>query len=333
MICPNCAISGQRLIFSLPDSVLNIFREGNTSLMNHYKILDASVETNEVGGKELVDFLEAMNLEENVSFQINNESWKPIHKFSDYVNANWVDDLIKNRQVNMHFQPIITKDGNIYGYEMLARFFNGEGKTLYPNIVFPAAKLRGRTFALDRVCRIEAVKKVKHLVHEEKVFINFLPTAIYSPEYCLRTTTLVANQLGIDSQRFVFEVVETEKIEDVDHLKSILLYYKQNGFSFALDDVGSGYNTLDLLADLEPPYMKLDMTYVQGVTNDKEKQAVALSFLKKAKELGSLTLAEGIETPEDFLWFKDTGYDLFQGYYFGKPAPFPLNQTTVNIPK
>ena len=74
---------------------------------------------------------------------------------------------------------------------------------------------------------------------------------------------------------------------------------------------------------------KLDMQYVQGVSTDTAKQTVAQSFLKKAQGVGSTPLAEGIENEEDFQWLKAQGYELFQGYYFGKPAAAPLEYKTV----
>jgi EAL domain-containing protein (putative c-di-GMP-specific phosphodiesterase class I) len=158
----------------------------------------------------------------------------------------------------------------------------------------------------------------------EKAFINFIPTSIYSPEFCLRSTTELADQLGVDPHRLVFEVVETEQVDDLDHLKKILAYYKEKGFEYALDDVGEGYSTIEMLADLKPNYMKLDMQYVQGVAHDAGKQSVALQFLEKAVEIGSVPLAEGIEERADFDWLKEQGYQLFQGYYFGKPSPSPM---------
>ena len=69
--------------------------------------------------------------------------------------------------------------------------------------------------------------------------------------------------------------------------------------------------------------MKLDMKYVQGVAVDPGKQQIAQTFLNKAIEIGSIPLAEGVETRADFEWLKQLGYQLFQGYLFGKPAPQP----------
>jgi EAL domain-containing protein (putative c-di-GMP-specific phosphodiesterase class I) len=81
--------------------------------------------------------------------------------------------------------------------------------------------------------------------------------------------------------------------------------------------VGAGFSTVELLSELQPHYMKLDMKYVQGVSKDPEKQKTAEVFLQQALKMESVPLAEGIETREDFEWLRDKGYQLFQGYLFG----------------
>lgn len=112
-------------------------------------------------------------------------------------------------------------------------------------------------------------------------------------------------------------------MDDLAHLKAILIYYKDRGFEYALDDVGEGFSTIEMLLELKPHYMKLDMKYVQGVSSDLNKQKIAKQFLQKALEIQSVPLAEGVEFREDFEWLKQSGYQLFQGYLFGKPDPIP----------
>lgn len=332
MICKNCSSFGQRITFKLTESLLSIISNHFTRFGHKFTVTDLYLETNESGAIDLFNFLNEMDLTNDIYFKINQLEWNSMDQFDSYIEAAWIDSILNEQHLNMHFQPIITGDGNIFGYELLARFHADAGETIYPNVIFPAAKIRGRTFALDRICRIHAVKQIERIESHQKAFINFIPTAIYSPEHCLRTTTLIANRLNIDPKRIVFEVVETEKIEDLNHLKTILHYYQDNGFQYALDDVGSGYNTLDVLEELKPPYMKLDMEYAQGISTNTEKQDVALAFLKKAKNLNSIALAEGIETIEDFNWLKKQGYKLFQGYLFGKPRPEPLEKNSLEIP-
>ncbi|MCM3358628.1 EAL domain-containing protein [Psychrobacillus sp. MER TA 171] len=258
-----------------------------------------------------------------ISYKIPNKDWQPFYKIEELFKVEWVDRVIRNEQVICYYQPIVDKNNKTYAYELLSRFLDEDGEILYPGQVFSAAKERGRLYALDRICRMTAVKYAAKL-DNKKAFINFIPTSIYSPEHCLKSTNEVANRLGVNPRNLVFEVVETEKIEDVNHLKKILAFYKARGYQYALDDVGVGHSTLQMLEDIKPHYMKLDMKYVQGVTSDKEKQRVALQFLEKALEIHSIPLAEGVEQKEDFEWLKDAGYQLFQGYYFGKPLPHPM---------
>ncbi|AST91035.1 MULTISPECIES: EAL domain-containing protein [Sutcliffiella] len=327
MGCQSCVIGEIYFEVKMEGQYNSKILERITSyLENHHSSIDQNNNTwkiKETVLKELFDFSKDMMDQRDIYFRIESEqNWKSFHEAEAIFEQQWIDDVIKNELITFFFQPIITAKKEIFAYEMLARFRDEEGKIVSPSNIFRAAKERGRLYALDRVCRLNAIKASRAV--DEKVFINFIPTSIYSPEYCLKSTVNLANSLGLNPSKFVFEVVETEKVDDIDHLKSILTFYKEKGFQYALDDVGEGYSTINLLADLKPHYMKLDLKYVQGVAETVEKQRVAEKFLKKALEIGSIPLAEGIENKEDFEWLKDIGYQLFQGYYFGKPSPKPL---------
>jgi EAL domain-containing protein (putative c-di-GMP-specific phosphodiesterase class I) len=276
----------------------------------------------ELGVRELLNFcLDHMD-SLGISFRINNQEWKPLSEIEKVLEVQWVDEIIKEKLIDCYFQPIVNTEDEIFGYELLSRFKKKDGTLVYPNDMFVAAKNRGRLYALDRLCRMTAVRHASSLKNK-KAFINFIPTSIYSPEFCLKSTVQTANLLGIDPSQLVFEVVETEQVDDIEHLKKILTYYKEKGFQYALDDVGEGYSTLEVLEGIAPTYMKLDIQYVQGVASSLKKQLIAKQFLHKALEIGSIPLAEGVEIREDFEWLKQAGYQLFQGYLFGRPAPYP----------
>lgn len=287
-----------------------------------------TVRVKEQGIKELYDFCnDHATCMDSITFRADQTDWRPFTEVMQVVEMQWIDQVIRDEQLTCHYQPIITPDHSIYAYELLARFYEKDGTVIYPNEIFTAAKARGRLYALDRVCRLTAVRYAQHIT--EKAFINFVPTSIYSPEFCLQSTTKLANELNVDPYRLIFEVVESERVEDMDHLKRILDFYHSRGFQYALDDVGEGFNTADVLAFLKPDFMKLDMKYVQGVASDPEKQRIAGQFLDRARSIRAIPLAEGVEEPEDFEWLKSKGYELFQGYLFGKPSAIP--QTAVNI--
>ncbi|WP_303969258.1 EAL domain-containing protein [Sporosarcina ureae] len=289
---------------------------------------DQTFHVKEQGIKELYDFCVDHAVEmDSIQFRLDQTDWRPFSEVMQVVEMQWIDQVIKNEQLTSHYQPIVTPDLEIYAYELLARFYHKDGRVIYPNEIFTAAKERGRLYALDRVCRLTAVRYAKHIT--QKAFINFIPTSIYSPEFCLRSTIKLANDLEIDPYRLIFEVVESEKVEDMDHLKTILEYYHSRGFEYALDDVGEGYNTVEVLSFLRPNYMKLDIKYVQGVATDPAKQVIAVKFLEKALAVNAIPLAEGIEEVEDFEWLKAKGYQLFQGYLFGKPSAVPLAEISI----
>ncbi|CEG21262.1 putative membrane protein YjcC [Planococcus massiliensis] len=329
MECNNCSVNELKFEIKvegeLNQSILPQVIEHLTRRNIEVKEKEQGLIIPESGAKEFMDFCEHFMATDRVEFRINKEEWKPFSQIETVMDMQWIDNVIKKELITCHYQPIINGDGTIFAYEMLSRFQNEDGSMIYPNEIFPAAKSRGRLYALDRVCRMTAVKYAAKL-EDKKAFINFIPTSIYSPEFCLRSTTLLANQLNVDPKQLVFEVVETEQVDDLDHLKRILTYYKERGFNYALDDVGEGFSTAEVLAELKPQYMKLDMQYVQGVAEEAGKQKVALSFLEKAIAVGSVPLAEGVETEEDFNWLKEKGYELFQGYYFGKPEAEPRTE-------
>jgi len=266
-------------------------------------------------------FSDHMDLK-HIEFRIHASEWKPFEQALTLIDNRWIDHIVQEELVHFHFQPIVDADRNVYAHEMLARFTSEDGQPVSPYEAFQSARSRTRTYALDRVCRMNAVKHAG--AASGKVFINFIPTAIYSPEHCLKSTVALADQLGLQPSKFVFEVVETEKVADIKHLKRILTYYREKGFSYALDDVGAGFNDADTIVQLQPHYMKLDMKYVQGVHGSPEKQEVALHLLQTSQSVGAVPLAEGIEDEMDFNWLKQAGFKLFQGYLFGKPDPTPI---------
>ncbi|MFC3797700.1 EAL domain-containing protein [Cohnella sp. GCM10012308] len=254
-----------------------------------------------------------------MSYRLNEGEWKPLTTLPEELREQWVEGVIAEERVVPYAQPIVSGDGSVYGYEVLARFLDEDGKLLSPAEVFGAAKRRNRLYALDRMCRMAAVRSAVYL--QGIVFINFIPTSIYSPQHCLRSTTALTRELGLDASRFVFEVVESERVDDLAHLKSILAYYTEQGFSYALDDVGEGFSTPELLREIKPHYMKLDRGAADGVSGDPAKQEIAEELLRTALQVGAVPLAEGIEQEADYRWLQALGYRLFQGFLWGRPEP------------
>lgn len=248
----------------------------------------------------------------------NLEGWHTL------LHADSLIQVLERNSLKVHFQPIIDVNNmRVHGYECLARGMLANGDIMNPGTMFAMAKKTGLLFNLDRQCRETAIRAAAEHGISEHIFINFLPTAIYNPEFCLRDTIRWVEELELDPNRIVFEVVETESVQDMDHLKRILSFYRRSGFLTALDDVGSGYASLNTFALLGPDVLKIDMELVRDVHLTEVKQSVIRALKMIAELAGAKVLAEGIETDAEFSWLKDLGIDYAQGYYFGKPAPVP----------
>lgn len=252
---------------------------------------------------------------------------KPLQRYVALLEDKEFFDIVNNESITSYFQPIVKmEDSTIFGYEMLARGVKANGSLMYPDELFSKSKRNDFDFRLDRLCRESALKTAATKKVNQKVFINFIPTAIYDPEFCLNSTVKWANQLEFDPSNIVFEVVETEQVANQSHLKNILEYYRNKGFKIALDDIGEGYSSLNMLIELRPDIIKVDRKIISNIDKDTLKQSVYKALYNLAKENNILVLAEGIETAFELEMIKDIGVDFAQGYYFAKPMPEPIRQ-------
>jgi EAL domain-containing protein (putative c-di-GMP-specific phosphodiesterase class I) len=175
-------------------------------------------------------------------------------------------------------------------------------------------------YSFDQVCRVKAVKLAARLDMKALLSINFMPNAVYKAEYCIRTTLAAAKTYGFDTRKIIFELIETEDLDSLDHLVDIIKAYQEMGFKTALDDFGTGYSRYNILIASPPDILKLDMDLIRDIHKIPNKQAVVAGILTMMSQLGGKVLAEGVETEEEYFWLRSQGISLFQGYLFAKPG-------------
>ncbi len=235
----------------------------------------------------------------------------------------WLADMIHDHRLTTHFQPIVRAGATdqVHAYECLLRGKKDDGSLIAPLPMYDAARNADLLFQLDRAARLTAIREaIKHRIRE-MLFINFNPSSIYDPAFCLKSTIAAIETARIHPSRIVFEVVESDQV-DVD-LLGIITTYRRAGFRVALDDLGAGYGSLNLLSRLRPDIVKLDMKLIRDVHKDPYKAGITSTLLEMARKLGIETVAEGIETPEELAWVQDHGVDFVQGYFIGRPASPP----------
>ncbi|WP_018935966.1 EAL domain-containing protein [Thioalkalivibrio sp. ALJ24] len=229
--------------------------------------------------------------------------------------------------LDFHFQPIVhaARPDEVFAWEALVRASSPAGEFIPPNILFDQARAAEMMFHLDRAARINAIRRATERGIHDHLFINFNPTAIYDPAFCLETT--VREIHGIDPQvtrpaGFVFEVIESDQITDTEHLRRIIDRYRNAGFNVALDDLGAGYASLNLLSQLRPDFVKIDRELVSGIDGDEYQQKILGKIIELARELDIRIVAEGVETAGEWRWLRDR-VDYCQGYLFARPAAEP----------
>ena len=226
------------------------------------------------------------------------------------------DEITLDFDFTMAFQPIIDlQNKKIFAQEALVRGLNGES----------AGTIISRTndenlYKFDQTCRIKAVRLAARLKIESYLSINFLPNAVYQPENCLRTTIKAARENDFPLEKIIFEITEVERAKSNAHLKEIVTEYKRQGFKTAIDDFGAGYSGLNLLSIFQPDFIKLDMELIRDIDANSIKRTIVKSIVQVANDLSITLIAEGIETRDELNVLRDFGINLFQGYFFAKPA-------------
>ena len=235
------------------------------------------------------------------------------------IEFDWLGTAIASRAFTTHFQPIFeaSEPTRIFAREALLRLANS---TAPIGRLFSVAQEIRLAPALDRVARESAIDSFAAAGFSGKLFLNFIPSSIYDPVTCLATTFAALERNGIPFNRVVMEVVESERVDDVQHLLRVLDFYRERGLAIALDDLGSGFSSLNMLGLLRPDYVKLDIALIAGIHLDPFKATLAQRLIELAKELKLAVIAEGIERPEELAWVTAQGVDYVQGFYLARPA-------------
>lgn len=220
--------------------------------------------------------------------------------------------------ITMAFQPIVdSSTTTVFGYEALVRGIDGSGAASVLKQVTPANR-----YGFDQRCRTTAIELASGLGLADLgafLSINFLPNAVYEPRACIRETLKAAERFGFPLDRIIFEFTEHENV-DAAHVLKILHAYRAIGFRTAIDDFGAGYAGLNLLAQFQPDFVKIDMDLIRGVHESSVKQAIVRNALKLLDDLGIRAICEGIETKGERAFIGSLGVQLMQGYLFAKPS-------------
>lgn len=237
------------------------------------------------------------------------------------VTAEMVREIIEKKDIIVEFQPIYSLNTKKYiGLEALSRgLYNGE--IVSPYFLFEYAKKDGNVLTLDRVCREKAMRAFSAESSAPSLFINFETSVLNGLTSGTGEILRTAAENHISPQNIVIELNES-RVKDSYNLMMFVDFYRSKGFLIALDNVSAGLDTLNRIMLINPDIIKIDRAIVSQIENNKYNQEVFRSIINTAKQIGAMTVAEGVETVDEVITCMILGVDYFQGFYFQKPEQF-----------
>ena len=235
-----------------------------------------------------------------------------------------VEDLrrsLRERAVYIDLHPILVADTRqVYGYEALAR---GTLRTLRsPEIMFEVAAEADLLWELGRLCRSKAIEAMRErLTRGEFLFLNVDPHDFADPEFSQLDREVA------DPSRVVIEITERTAIKDYPKFRERLKALRERGYRFAVDDAGSGYAGLGSIANLEPDFIKLDISLINCIDTNFIKQNLVETMVRFANDQGAKVIAEGVERAEEYETVKGLGVHLVQGFFLHRPSENAVSRT------
>ena len=234
-----------------------------------------------------------------------------------------LDHIIRHEKIKTVFQPIISlKDGIIFGHEALSRI---TCESTFDNIemLFASAAEHNRLWDLELLCRTTALETAFRFMvppYDKKLFLNVDPNIMHDESFKKGFTKGFLDQFEITPENIIFEITERNMIKDFSSFVSTIDHYKGQNYRIAIDDAGAGYSGLNLISEIRPHYIKLDMKLIRGINSDHLKYALVKGMVEVSRVSSISLIAEGIETAEELETLINLGVQYGQGYLIQKPA-------------
>lgn len=233
--------------------------------------------------------------------------------------------IIKTDALTTFFQPIKElKEGEIVGYEVLNRPpISNQFKSTEQFYDFIGGTNLVHLFEI--YCRTTSIKKFASNINkwnnqkEKLLFINIQPEVLIDSQYKPGETLHLLEEFNLKPEQIVFELTEKKAVSDFDMFERVIFNYRSQGFRLAVDDAGSGYNSLKTLVHLKPEFIKLDRSLIHNIVQNDAQQKMVSLLLEYANQIDTYVIAEGIEQIVDLEYLKIHGIHLGQGYALGKP--------------
>jgi PAS domain S-box-containing protein/diguanylate cyclase (GGDEF)-like protein len=233
-------------------------------------------------------------------------------------NIHWakkVSDAIKKENIITYYQPIVNNSTMVYEkHECLVRMRDND-KIISPFFFLEVAKQTRQYFDITKAVIYQSFEMFKDKDLEFSINLSVKDIIeVQMSDYILD----MLERYGIGS-KVVFEIVESESIENFEGVIHFINKVKKYGSKIAIDDFGTGYSNFEYLIKLRADFLKIDGSLIKNLDHDRNAYVVVSTIVEFSKKLGMKTIAEFVENEEIFNIVKDLGIDYSQGYYFSPP--------------
>ncbi|MDP3301630.1 MAG: EAL domain-containing protein [Sulfuricurvum sp.] len=245
------------------------------------------------------------------------------HIKEDYENnLSWIKrlrDAIDENRVVPFYQPIVNaKTLKVEKYEALVRIIEKDG-TVVPPIQFLEISKKVRLY--HHITTIMLDKVIEEMAHHPqlKCSINLSIEDINDAS----VSTYIINKIKncSYSNRIIFEILESEGIENYEIISDFIAQVKQYGVEIAIDDFGAGYSNFVYITKLDIDYIKIDGSIICNIDTDTTSQIITKTIIDFADQLGIKTIAEFVHNDRVNSYLKKLSLSHFQGYFYGEPSP------------
>lgn len=235
-------------------------------------------------------------------------------------------EAVQNNRLQLFYQPIVdVPAGSLHGFEALSRWQRDNGEWVSPAEFIPLAERSGLISDISIWALREASRQLnewKRVAAGKSLYISVNVAAIlFGDERFFRELGTVIEEFAIAHGEIKLELTESMLMKEADSMLAYLDQLSVMGFELMLDDFGTGYSSLAALNHLPISTVKIDRSFVDGLSVRDQAASVIKTIISLANQLDMAVISEGVETAEQAHQLVGLGCPLMQGYYFGKPLP------------
>lgn len=234
-------------------------------------------------------------------------------------------EAISLQQLELYVQPQLSSDKQYVGMEGLLRWHDAEEGFISPGDFIPVAESSGLIIPLGawvvrQACQTLAEWSKTPGMQNLTLSINISPRQFRHLQFVDYIDSCI-DEFAVDPTHLELEITESLLIDDIELTIERMNLLRQRGLRFALDDFGTGYASLSYLKLLPFNKLKIDQSFVRDVLTDTNDEAIVSTIIALGQSLDLAVIAEGVETRDQALLLEKSGCHVYQGYYFGRPAP------------